>query len=82
MPSYRDFSEAHHAVADGLWFDDSVPLINHDNVIIWKGIIFKTMEVMEIWLAEYACSIIIHLWLNIWMRISTMSSHVVVVVLG
>jgi hypothetical protein len=31
-----------------------VPLINHDNIIIRKGIIFKTMEVMKIWLAEYA----------------------------
>jgi hypothetical protein len=30
-----------------------VPPINHDNVIIWKGIIFKTMEAMKIWLAEY-----------------------------
>jgi hypothetical protein len=30
-----------------------VPLLNHDNVIIRKGIIFKTMEAMKIWLAEY-----------------------------
>jgi hypothetical protein len=47
-------SQAHRVVADGLQFDDNVPLINHDNVIIRKGIIFKTMEVMKIWLAEYA----------------------------
>jgi hypothetical protein len=31
-----------------------VSLINHDNVIIRKGIIFKTMEAMKIWLMEYA----------------------------
>jgi hypothetical protein len=31
-----------------------VPLINHDNVIIQKGIILKTIETMKIWLAEYA----------------------------
>jgi hypothetical protein len=31
-----------------------VPIINHDNVIIWKSIIFKTMETMKICLAEYA----------------------------
>jgi hypothetical protein len=30
MPNYRDLSQAHRAVADGLRFDDSVPLINHD----------------------------------------------------
>jgi hypothetical protein len=50
----RDLSQAHRAVANGLWFDYSVSLINHDNVIIQKGIIFKTMEAMKIWLAEYA----------------------------
>jgi hypothetical protein len=33
-------SQAHRAIADDLRFDDSVPLINHDNVIIQKGIIF------------------------------------------
>jgi hypothetical protein len=54
MPDYRDLSQAHRAVVDGLRFDDSVPLINHDNVIIRKGIIFKTMEAMKIWLVEYA----------------------------
>jgi hypothetical protein len=53
IPDCQNLSQAHRAVADGLQFDDSVPLINHDNVIIWKGIIFKTMEVMKIWLAEY-----------------------------
>jgi hypothetical protein len=31
-----------------------VPLINHDNVIIRKDTIFKTMEAMKIWLAGYA----------------------------
>jgi hypothetical protein len=49
-----DLSQAHWAVADDLRFDDNVPLIYHDNVIIRKGIIFKTMEVMKIWLVEYA----------------------------
>ena len=32
----------------------TVCLINYDNVIIQKGIIFKTMEAMKIWLVEYA----------------------------
>jgi hypothetical protein len=54
MPDYWDLSQAHRAVVNGLRFDDSVPLINHDNIIIRKGIIFKTMEAMKIWLAEYA----------------------------
>jgi hypothetical protein len=54
IPNCRDLSQAHQAVAKGLRFNDSVPLINHDNVIIQKGIIFKTMEAMKIWLAEYA----------------------------
>jgi hypothetical protein len=40
---YRDLSHTHMAIANGLRFDDNVPLINHDNVIIWNGIIFKTM---------------------------------------
>jgi hypothetical protein len=30
-----------------------VSLINHDNVIIRKDIIFKTMKTMKIWLVEY-----------------------------
>jgi hypothetical protein len=54
MLDCRDLSQAHSAVADGLRSNDSVPLINHDNVIIRKGIIFKTMEAMKIWLVEYA----------------------------
>jgi hypothetical protein len=54
VPDCRDLSHAYRDVADGLWFDDSVPLINHDDVIIQKGIIFKTMKAMKIWLAEYA----------------------------
>jgi hypothetical protein len=54
MPDCQDLSQAHRAVADGLRFNDSVPLINHDNIIIRKGIIFKTMEAMKIWLVEYA----------------------------
>jgi hypothetical protein len=53
MPDCRDLSQAHQAVADGLRFNESVPLINHDNAIIWKGIIFNIMEVMEIWLTAY-----------------------------
>jgi hypothetical protein len=43
IPDCWDLSQAHRAVADGLWFDDSVSIINHDNIIIRKGIIFKTM---------------------------------------
>jgi hypothetical protein len=54
MLDYRDLSQAHSVVADGLRFDDSVPLINHDNANKRKGIIFNTMEAMEIWLVEYA----------------------------
>jgi hypothetical protein len=54
IPDCRNLSQAHQAIADGLQFDDSVPLINHGNVIIRKGIIFKTMEAMKILLAEYA----------------------------
>jgi hypothetical protein len=49
-----DLSQPHRDVADGLRFDDNMPILNHDNVIIWKGIIFKTMEAMKIWLADYA----------------------------
>jgi hypothetical protein len=48
MLDCRNLSQAHQAVADGLQFDDSVPLMNHDTVIIRNGIIFKTMEVMTI----------------------------------
>jgi hypothetical protein len=43
----RDLSQAHRVVTDGLRFDDSVPLINHDNIIIQKGIIFRTIEAMK-----------------------------------
>jgi hypothetical protein len=53
MLDCRDLSQAHRAVAYGLLFDDSVSLINQDNVTIQKGVIFKTMEAMKIWLAEY-----------------------------
>jgi hypothetical protein len=48
MPDCCDLSQAHQPVADGLRFNDSVPLINHDNFIIQNGIIFKTMEAMKI----------------------------------
>jgi hypothetical protein len=44
----RDLSRAHKAIANGLQFDDNVPLINYDNIIIWKSIIFKIMEPMKI----------------------------------
>jgi hypothetical protein len=54
MPNCRDLSQAYQATANGLWFDDNVPLINLDKVIIRKGIVFKTMDMMKIWLAEYA----------------------------
>jgi hypothetical protein len=53
IPDCRDLSQAHRVVDDGLRFDDSVPLINHNNIIIQKGIIFKIMEAIKIWLAEY-----------------------------
>jgi hypothetical protein len=53
MSDCRVLSQAHKAVADGIRFNDNVSLINHDNIIIRKGIIFKTMETMKIWLAEY-----------------------------
>jgi hypothetical protein len=56
MPNCRDLSQAYRVVANGLRFNDSVPLINHGNVIIRKGIIFKTMETMKIWLTEYVVS--------------------------
>jgi hypothetical protein len=54
MPDCRGLSQAHRVIDDGLRFDNGVPLINHDNVIIRKGVIFKTMEAMKIWLVEYA----------------------------
>jgi hypothetical protein len=53
MSDCLDLSQAHRVVTDGLRFNDSVPLINHDNVIIRKGIIFNTIEAMKIWLVEY-----------------------------
>jgi hypothetical protein len=53
MSDCQDLSQAHRVVADGLRFDDNVPLINYDTIIIRKGIIFKTMEAMKIWLATY-----------------------------
>jgi hypothetical protein len=31
-----------------------VCLINCDNVIIWKGIVFNIIETIKIWLTEYA----------------------------
>jgi hypothetical protein len=37
---YQDLSHAHRVVADGLQFNDNVSLINHDNVIIPKSIIY------------------------------------------
>jgi hypothetical protein len=40
----QDLSHAHRIVADGLRFDNNMPLINHDNIIMQKDIIFKTME--------------------------------------
>jgi hypothetical protein len=42
MSGCRDLSQDHQAITDGLWFNDSVPLINHGNIFIRKGIIFKT----------------------------------------
>jgi hypothetical protein len=53
VPDCWDLSQTYSVVAHGLRLDDSVPLMNHDNVIIWKGIIFKTMDAMKIWLVEY-----------------------------
>jgi hypothetical protein len=54
MLDCQDLSQEHRVVADGLRFDDNDSLINYDNVIIRKGIIFKIMEKMKIGLAEYA----------------------------
>jgi hypothetical protein len=54
VPDCQDLSHAHRIIADDLWFHDSVSLINHDSVIIRKGIIFKIIEAMKIWLVEYA----------------------------
>jgi uncharacterized Zn-finger protein len=54
VPDCRDLNQAHRVIADGLQLDDSVPIINHDNVIIREGILFMTTEEMKIWLAEYA----------------------------
>jgi hypothetical protein len=48
VPDCWDLSQAHRHVANGLRFNDSVPLINYDNAIIQKDIIFKTMEAMKI----------------------------------
>jgi hypothetical protein len=48
MLDCRNLSQAHRTVADDVWFNDSVSLINHDNAIIQKGIIFKIMEMMKI----------------------------------
>jgi hypothetical protein len=53
IPDCRDLSQAHRVVTDGLRFDDSVPLINLDNIIMRKGIIFKIMDAMKIWLTVY-----------------------------
>jgi hypothetical protein len=36
VPDYRNLSQAHCAVADGFWLDDSVPPINLDNIIVQK----------------------------------------------
>jgi hypothetical protein len=54
VSDYQGLSGAHRTVADGLQLDDSAPIINHDNIIIQKGVVFKTMEAMKIWLVEYA----------------------------
>jgi hypothetical protein len=52
MPDCGDLSQTHRVVADGFRLDDSVPPINLDNLIIQKGIVFKTMDALKIWLAE------------------------------
>jgi hypothetical protein len=54
VPDCQDSSQAHQTVVDGLQLDDSVPLINCDNVIIQKGIVLNTIETLKIWLTEYA----------------------------
>jgi hypothetical protein len=41
IPDCPDLSQTHRVVLDGLRFDDSVPLINHDNVIVWKVLYFR-----------------------------------------
>jgi hypothetical protein len=52
VPDCGDLSQTHQVVADGFRLDDSVPPINLDNLIIQKGIVFKTMDALKIWLAE------------------------------
>jgi hypothetical protein len=59
VPDCWDLSQTHIAIAYGVQMDDSVPLINHDNVIIWKGIVFKTMEAIKTSLCSDMSSIII-----------------------
>jgi hypothetical protein len=43
VPNCQDLSQSHRAVVDGFQLDDNVHIINHDNVIIRKSIVFKTM---------------------------------------
>jgi hypothetical protein len=40
LPDCQDFNHAHRVVANGLQFDDSVSLINHDNVIIYRRVLY------------------------------------------
>jgi hypothetical protein len=53
VPDCWDLSQTHRDVVDGLQLDNSVPLINRDNVIIREGIVLKIIEAMKIWLTEY-----------------------------
>jgi hypothetical protein len=53
VPDCWDLSQTHRDVADGLQLDNSVSLINCDNVIIREGIVLKIIEAMKIWLMEY-----------------------------
>jgi hypothetical protein len=59
VPDCQDLSHAHIIIANDLWFDDSVSLINHDSVIIRKGIIFKTMRQLRFGWWSMLCSIIV-----------------------
>jgi hypothetical protein len=48
----QDLSQTHHAIANDFQFDDIVPPINLDNLIIQEGIVFKTIVTLKIWLVE------------------------------
>jgi hypothetical protein len=44
----QDLSQTYRIVPDGLQLDDSMSIINYDNIIIRKGIVFKTIKAIKI----------------------------------